>query len=97
MKQSYVDGNDLGGMLYEVFAVDMTAASGACAGCGQASYVAETRVYDRAPGMVARCPNCDGVLMRVVRGRDRVWLDLHGLKYLEVPMAERTAVIEPIV
>jgi hypothetical protein len=97
MTQSYVDGNDLGGMLCEVFAVDVTVASGACAGCGRVSHIAETRVYDRAPGLVARCPGCASVVLRVVRGPDRLWLDLRGLTYLEMPMAEPATVIEPVV
>jgi Family of unknown function (DUF6510) len=36
--------------------------------------------------MVLRCPACGFVLMRVVRGRDRTWLDLSGLRTIEVPL-----------
>jgi predicted oxidoreductase len=52
--------------------------------------MAEVRVFDHAPGVVARCPVCDQVLLRLVRGPGRVWLDLSGLKYLQLPMPKGT-------
>jgi hypothetical protein len=88
MTDTWVDGNDLAGTLGEIFAVDITAAEGRCAGCGRVSVVGEVRVYDRAPGLVARCPGCEAVVLRVVRGPGRAWLDLTGLSYLQVPLPE---------
>jgi hypothetical protein len=86
MKQSYVDGNRLAGDLRELFTVEMTVASGQCAGCGLAGPLGQARVFDElGPGLVARCPGCEAVLMRLVRGPGRTWLDLRGLTYLEVP------------
>jgi hypothetical protein len=85
---SYVDGNGLAGALREVFAVDLTTATGTCAGCGSVRPMAETRVYDRAPGLVARCPGCEAVLLRVVRTPERVFLDLRGLSCVELSLAE---------
>jgi uncharacterized protein DUF6510 len=52
--------------------------------------MAEVRVFDHAPGVVARCPVCDQALLRLVCDRGRAWLDLRGLTYLQVPMAEET-------
>jgi len=78
-----VDGNELAGTLREIFAVDITVARGRCVGCGREATVAEAVVYDRAPGLVARCSGCEAVLLRVVRGPGRVWLDLRGLSILE--------------
>jgi hypothetical protein len=86
MMSTFVDGNEMAGPLRELFAVDVTMARAHCAGCGRISEVAATHVYDRAPGLVARCPGCDAVMMRVVRGPDRAWLDLRGLTMLEFPM-----------
>jgi hypothetical protein len=40
--------------------------------------------------VVARCPTCDQVLLRLVRAPGRAWLDLRGLSYLQVPMVEET-------
>lgn len=82
----YMDGNMLAGELREIFSMDVTAARGRCAGCGRMGMVAETRVYQHAAGLVARCPGCDAVLIRLVRAPDRAYLDLHGMSFLEVPL-----------
>ena len=66
--------------------MDLTAAVGRCAGCGQANPVATLRVYTRAPGLVARCPSCDNVVVRLVRGPDTVWLDLKGTVSLRITL-----------
>jgi Family of unknown function (DUF6510) len=52
--------------------------------------MAEVRVFDHAPGVVARCPTCDQVLMRLVRDPGRAWLDLRGLSYLQLAIPEQT-------
>jgi hypothetical protein len=82
----WVDGNDIAGAARELFAVDLTAARGRCVNCGLVAMVAEAHVYQRAPGIVARCSGCDSVLLRLVRAPDRAWLDLRGLAYLEIPI-----------
>jgi hypothetical protein len=50
----------------------------------------EVRVFDHAPGVVARCSVCDQVLLRLVRGPGRGWLDLRGLTYLQFPAPDQT-------
>jgi hypothetical protein len=82
---TYLDGNAAAGALSELFAVDITAAIGRCAGCGQTGVFADTRLYVNAPGLVARCTGCDGVLLRVVTTPTDTYLDLRGLTYLKVP------------
>jgi hypothetical protein len=79
-----LDGNAIGGLLLEVFGVEMTAATEVCGSCGTADLVAQTEVYVQAPGTVVRCAHCQAVLMRVVRGRDRTWLDLSGVASIEL-------------
>jgi hypothetical protein len=86
MTDLFTDGNALAGPLDEIFTVEMTMARGQCAGCGRTGTVAEMRVYGMSPGMVARCPGCDEVLMRLVRTPDRAFLDLRGVVALEIPM-----------
>ncbi|MFD6331159.1 DUF6510 family protein [Streptomyces niveus] len=86
---AYEDGNTLGGPLSEIFAVDLTAAVGRCAGCGASGPLARLRVYDRAPGLVARCPDCSRVVLRLVRGPDTAWLDLQGAASLAIPLGGR--------
>jgi hypothetical protein len=84
----WVDGNEAAGILREIFTMDMTTARGRCAGCGRVGAMAETRVYDRSPGLVARCPGCDAVLFTVVRAPDRAFLSLGGLTFLEVALPD---------
>ena len=79
-----LDGNAIGGVLWEVFGAEMTIATGTCGSCGASGTVAELHVYVRAPGIVARCASCDSVLMKIVDGPDRTWLDLSGLRTLEI-------------
>ncbi|MFI0404340.1 DUF6510 family protein [Actinomadura sp. 3N508] len=80
----HVDGNALAGPLGELFAVDVTAAEGRCVNCGLTGPIATLMVYERAPGMVARCSGCDNVVLRLVRTPDAVWLDLTGMTWLRV-------------
>jgi hypothetical protein len=79
----HLDGNAAAGVLREVFAVDVTAAKGQCVGCGSIAPMAEARLFANAPGLVLRCPGCDAVLMRMVSGGGRRWLDVRGLAYLQ--------------
>jgi hypothetical protein len=85
---NWTDGNALAGPLQEVFTVDVSAAIGCCAGCGRTGPIAESRVFDRAPGLVVRCPGCDQPVLRLVRGPGRAWLDLRGLTYLELALPD---------
>jgi len=84
------DGDALAGHVGDVFRVDLTSAVGRCSGCGPTAPMAEARVFDHAPGVVARCPVCDQVLLRLVRGPGRTWLDVRGLAYLQLPAPEGT-------
>jgi len=77
-----VDGNAIGGLLMEVFGTEMTTATGICASCGAVSQVAELAVYRPGLGTVARCRNCDAVLMVFVRIREVTCVDLMGLASL---------------
>lgn len=86
----WTDGNALAGHVQGVFGVDVTTAVGRCCNCGRTGPMAEVRVFDRAPGVVARCPVCDQVLLRLVRGPGRTWLDVRGLAYLQLPAPEGT-------
>jgi len=78
-----LDGNAIGGLLREIFTMEMTAAIGTCAHCGTQHAVGEVEVYMNAPGGVVRCPSCGEVQMKVVRGRGKYWLDLSGVRCLE--------------
>lgn len=84
---SALDGNATGGVLAEVFAVDVTVAVTRCAHCRDTRPMAELRAYVHAPGVVLRCASCRGVQLRFVRAPDRAWLDLRGVELLEIPLA----------
>ena len=78
-----VDGNAIGGLLREIFTMEMTAAVTTCAGCGAVNALGRVDVYMQAPGVVVRCPECEQMLMLIVRGRGRYWVDLRGTRRLE--------------
>lgn len=79
------DGNALAGPLGEIIGTDLTVAELTCAGCRTTRPLAAIHVFDRAPGFVARCPDCDDVVMRVVRTAERVLIDLRGSLVLSLP------------
>jgi len=77
-----LDGNAIGGLLLEVFGVEMTTATGTCGSCGRVSQVAEFAVYRQVPGTVVRCRACDHVLMVFAQVRGTNCVDLRGLAAL---------------
>jgi hypothetical protein len=81
-----LDGNAIAGLLFDVFGVETTAATGTCASCGNRAAVAECQVYLRAPGTVARCRTCGSVLMVFATVRGVTCVDLRGLDALEPAM-----------
>lgn len=78
-----LDGNAIGGLLFDVFGTDMTAAQTICATCGAAAVVAETVVYLRVPGTVVRCRSCGSVLMVISQIRGMSCVDLGGMAALD--------------
>ena len=83
MDAEMLDGNAIAGLLQEVFAVEVTSAIGTCAACGADEAMGATHVY-RGAGVVMRCPHCDNPLVKIVRSDDRLWIDLSGIRTLEV-------------
>jgi uncharacterized protein DUF6510 len=79
-----LDGNAAAGLLTEVFAVEMTTAVGTCAHCGASNAIGAVQVYAQAPGTVLRCPSCTGVLMTIVRARERLFVDVGGVRRLQL-------------
>ena len=73
-----VDGNAAAGILSEVFVPDLTAARARCAGCGVMQTIGALMVYAHGMGTVVRCPECDGVILRIARTPTHVWLDATG-------------------
>jgi Family of unknown function (DUF6510) len=88
MDERMVDGNAVAGLLQDVFAVEMTTAVGTCRGCGATDAIGAVHVY-RGAGVVLRCPHCDNVLATIVKADDRVWLDVPGIRGLEISTSPR--------
>ena len=80
----YVDGNAAAGLFAEALGVDASTVVVTCDGCGRSGRFAELHVYDRAPGVVARCPGCEEVTVRLVRTPGEVWLDFRGSRSIRV-------------
>jgi Family of unknown function (DUF6510) len=81
-KDNYLDGNAAAGELSNIFTMDVTTAKGECAHCGAMKRFAEAHIYMQCPGIVARCCVCQNVLLRFVNARQRVFLDLRGMRCL---------------
>jgi len=79
---NYLDGNAAAGELSRIFAMDITAAEGKCGNCGTKRRFADAHLYVQCPGLVARCPLCEHVLLRCVNAGQRVFLDVSGMTYL---------------
>ncbi|MFG2059744.1 DUF6510 family protein [Micromonospora sp. NPDC048930] len=82
----WVDGNALAGPLGEIIGTDLTVAELTCAGCRTTRPLAAMRVFNRAPGLVARCPGCEVVVIRLVRTASRALIDLRGSLVVSFPM-----------
>ena len=82
-----LDGNAIGGNLFECFGAEMTMVSGTCRHCETPSMVAELRVYTCAPGDVARCPACGDVAIVLVRRRGSLRVDMSGFQMADRPHA----------
>ena len=82
-----LDGNAAGGVLTEVFAVEMTTAEVVCGNCRGTAPVGAAMVYAHGMGTIVRCAGCDHALIRVARIQGRFWLDLRGVDSLRVEAA----------
>lgn len=86
---TYVDGNAAGGAFAAALGFDVTTMTVTCAGCGRVGAFAESHVYNRAPGIVVRCPSCEDVLARLVQTPTGVWLEFCGAQPWRVPIPDR--------
>lgn len=84
-----LDGNALAGTLAQVFASETTAARVTCAGCGKVGALAAARLYQGA-GSVLRCARCDAILLRIVVAPGRTYLELTGIRCMEIPTPEQS-------
>jgi hypothetical protein len=85
MDEFKLDGNAAAGILGEFFSFEVTTAHYACEGCGGAAQIGAAMVYEvRGLGTIVRCPSCANPLIRLAHNRGRHWIDLRGIRYLQV-------------
>jgi hypothetical protein len=84
MDERTLDGNAAAGILQQVFAAEVTTARGTCAGCGEVAPLGAVAVFAGGPGMVLRCRQCESVLVKVATDGERIWIDLRGVRTLEL-------------
>lgn len=71
----HTDGNAIAGVLWEIFAAEVTAATRDCQSCGQRHAIGAHRLYKSA-GLVLRCPSCGDIAAAIatVAGEHRITL-----------------------
>lgn len=91
-----LDGNAAAGLLAEIFSAEMTVSWATCAHCGAEDQIGRLAVYLRAPGTVLRCTVCSKVVLTIVEGREKLWVDLSGIQRLVLgPSAESSYSFSP--
>ncbi len=81
---SALDGNAAGGLLRELFALDMTAAELVCGGCGAVAEIGAVRAYGGPMGAILRCTHCDTAVLRLTHTPAGLWFDMRGTRRLFV-------------
>jgi hypothetical protein len=79
----WLDGNAIGGLLNELFGVELTGMPRGCQSCCARNPVGAHRLY-RGAGLVLRCPTCGDVALRVVAVHDRHIMHLEGSWRIDV-------------
>ena len=82
--ENKLDGNAAGGILREIFPFEMTLVQATCTGCGATDVIGALAVYMHGMGTVVRCPSCDTVLIRVAHVKGRYYLDMRGVRVLQI-------------
>ena len=82
--ESRLDGNVVGGILGEIFPFEMTSALATCAGCGITGPIGAFTAYAPGMGTVVRCAACDTALIRLARVKGRYWMDMRGVRVLQL-------------
>lgn len=80
-----LDGNAAAGILYDVFAREMTMVHVSCNGCKQQGPIGALLEYGHGMGVVLRCPACDTLVLRIAFSRGLSCVDLAGTLLPTVP------------
>ncbi len=82
--ENTLDGNAAGGILQAIFPFEMTLVQVTCTGCGTTNAIGATAVYMHGMGTIVRCPVCDTALIRVAQTKGRNFLDMRGVRVLQI-------------
>ena len=88
-----LDGNAAAGTLQAIFPFDMTRIQVTCTGCGTTNMIGAAAAYMHGMGTILRCPVCDTVLIRLVHAKGRYFLDMRGVRLLQI--SEELPMLEP--
>jgi hypothetical protein len=86
--KQHLDGNAAGGVLGQIFVVEMTTAEVICANCDAVGPIGAALVYAMAMGTIIRCPGCGEALMRIAHEPQRYWLDFSGTRLMQLAATE---------
>ena len=84
MMENKLDGNAAAGMLQAIFPFEMTLVEATCTGCGSTNLLGAMMAYMHGMGTVVRCPDCDNALMRIALVKGRYFLDMRGVRVLQI-------------
>jgi hypothetical protein len=73
----HTDGNEIAGILQEVFVAEATAAVRVCQSCRAENPIGAHRLYHGA-GLVLRCPACGDLAACITVRPDSYAISLHG-------------------
>lgn len=79
-----VDGNAVAGLLYEIFAMEMTTGEVECVSCSNRGEVGRLLAFTQAPGVVLCCPHCQNIVIRIAKAPGAIYLDARGVTYLRL-------------
>jgi hypothetical protein len=84
MMENKLDGNAAAGTLQAIFPFEMTLVQATCTACGTTNPIGATAAYMHGMGTVVRCPICDNALIRVALVKGRRFLDMRGVRVLQI-------------
>lgn len=82
---NHLDGNVLAGVATELFVFEPTTARGQCQSCADIATLGQAMVYGPPMGYVARCRNCDNVLIVIIEREGQRLFNMPGLRWVRVP------------
>jgi len=82
--ENKLDGNAAGGILQAIFPFDMTLVQTTCTHCGASDVIGALAAYMHGMRTIIRCPSCDTALIRVAQTKGRYWLDMRGVRVLQI-------------